>query len=785
MTFLAIVAIGMILAVPVTLFVFAGKFRQLEWRIWQLEDQLRKLKAETPPQASISISGVAPSPASSQPSPVERSATPPPPPVARPAQPIPSKPIDIPPTLHPEPASRTQQEWEALVGGKLLNRIGALALIIGVGFFLKYAFDNNWISETLRVLIGAVAGGGLLLLGGLSHKKGLAVFSQGILGAGVAILYLSVYASFNFYHLVSQPFAFGLMAVVTGVAFWQGLRYNSLAIALLGWTGGFMTPFLLNTGHPNAIGLFTYLAILDIGVLAIVAFRRDWTVFHSLSLVATYLIYFAWSGEYGDTLSRSTTMLFLTVWLLAFHISELFGQLRPGKLIDLLRIAAGANLLMFALAARLLFDQPEDETISALIMLAIAAFCTVTYWQLERNSQSTPVFRYQYLVSALVFVAVATLDLFDGYHLVIAWSLESLAIFIWGAVKEHRPVWMSGLALMLLAGIAMIAEPNTFRWEEVADFVLIFNQRVLAMLVFAACLAMAAPLAARKLHDESSSAIAGILTVGWTVTLFLLLTVETIDYFQKQIYLETGAETVSPAYLRGLILSVIWALYSLPLIWLGVRRKSETLAIVGLISVGLAAFMALLQGLSYQPIEHFRLFLNVRFATFILIVASLLIGARLLTMWESAVDYIRTMVSGLYLAALAVLLFLFTAETWNGFDRLKEAALHSTTELDQLSRLADLQQLSLSGVWLVFSIVLMVLGIWKRARILRVVAMVLFGITILKIFIYDLSFLETLYRIFSFIGLGVILLAVSYLYQRYKSIILDEHKNPEEKPVGN
>jgi uncharacterized membrane protein len=79
----------------------------------------------------------------------------------------------------------------------------------------------------------------------------------------------------------------------------------------------------------------------------------------------------------------------------------------------------------------------------------------------------------------------------------------------------------------------------------------------------------------------------------------------------------------------------------------------------------------------------------------------------------------------------------------------------------------------------------MVLGIWKRARILRVVAMVLFGITILKIFIYDLSFLETLYRIFSFIGLGVILLAVSYLYQRYKSIILDEHKNSEEKPVGN
>ncbi len=672
-----------------------------------------------------------------------------------------------------------------MVGGKLLNRIGALALIIGVGFFLKYAFDNNWISETLRVLIGAIAGGGLLLLGGLSHKKGLAVFSQGILGAGVAILYLSVYASFNFYHLVSQPFAFGLMAVVTGVAFWQGLRYDSLAIALLGWAGGFLTPFLLNTGHPNAVGLFTYLVVLDIGVLAVVAFRRDWTVLHTLSLAATYLIYFAWSEEYGDTFSRITTMVFLTVWLLSFHLSELFGQIRPGKLFDLLRIASAANLLMFALAARLLFDQPENETTSAMIMLAIAALCALTYWQLERRSLSTLPFRSQYLVSAFVFVAVATLDLFDGYHLVIAWALEALVIFAWGAVKENRTVWISGLALMLLAGISIVVEPNAFRWEEIADFVLIFNQRVLAMLVFAGCLAAASILASKKLRDESSQAISGMLVVGWTAALFLLLTVETIDYFQKQIYLETGGETISPSFLRGLILSVIWALYSLPLIWFGMRRKSETYAIVGLISIGLAAFMALLQGFSYQPIEHFRLFLNIRFATFILIVASLLIGAKLLKMWDSTVEYIKTMVSGLYLAALAGLLFLFTAETWNGFDRLKEAALHSTNELDQLSRLADLQQLSLSGVWLVFSIVLMVLGIWKRARILRVVAMVLFGITILKIFIYDLSFLETLYRIFSFIGLGVILLAVSYLYQRYKTIILDEHKNPEEKPVGN
>ena len=128
-------------------------------------------------------------------------------------------------------SSRTREEWEALIGGKLLNRIGALALIIGIGFFLKYAFEHDWISETVRVLIGFAVGAGLLFGGAYSHKKGLQVFAQGIIGAGIAILYLSVYASFNFYHLVPRTVAFVMMAIVTALTFLQALKYNSLAVS--------------------------------------------------------------------------------------------------------------------------------------------------------------------------------------------------------------------------------------------------------------------------------------------------------------------------------------------------------------------------------------------------------------------------------------------------------------------------------------------------------------------------------------------------------------------------
>jgi len=105
-----------------------------------------------------------------------------------------------------------------------------------------------------------------------------------------------------------------------------------------------------------------------------------------------------------------------------------------------------------------------------------------------------------------------------------------------------------------------------------------------------------------------------------------------------------------------------------------------------------------------------------------------------------------------------------------GLPAYARGRLHEYRE--EMARLQNLRQLLLSAGWLVYSIILMALGSGSGARTVRIEAIVLFGVSILKIFIYDLSFLDTLYRTFSFVGLGVILLAVSYLYQRYRSIIL-------------
>jgi uncharacterized membrane protein len=168
--------------------------------------------------------------------------------------------------------------------------------------------------------------------------------------------------------------------------------------------------------------------------------------------------------------------------------------------------------------------------------------------------------------------------------------------------------------------------------------------------------------------------------------------------------------------------------------------------------------------------------LNWRAAAFIVVIAGAVVQARWLNEHRQNFPWINDALGILQVAIVLLLLDLLTGETRDIFQKALFALQQNTGAPDgaeKISRLQDLQQLALSGVWLFYSALLMVAGIWRRVQGLRLIAIALFGITILKIFIYDLSFLERLYRIFSFIGLGVILLLVSYLYQRYKAVIIE------------
>ena len=678
--------------------------------------------------------------------------------------------------IQPKQPSRTEQEWEALIGGKLLNRIGALALILGVGFFLKYAFDNNWISETARVIIGGIAGLALLFAGNHFHKKGFAIFAQGIVGAGIAILYLSVYATFNFYHLVSQPAAFVLMSVVTVVTFTQAMRHDAHAIAFLGWAGGFLTPFLLSTGECNQVGLFSYIAVLDFGLLALLAFKRNWGLLELFTLAATAIVYWAWRSECHATASLIATVVFATIFWSLFLVSEIVHHVRRAAETSRRQVTSVLNSIMLFLILWSELNRSYHDRLGLVILLIGIAYFLVGM-SMRRHLSEVPRFLNQYLVTAIAFLVIATAFQFHYFELSMVWSLEAAALVGCGLFWKRPVVWQAALGLFALVVVSLMYQPKTVEYEPVKLFVLLFNQRALTLGVLAASM-LGSSILFRSRRDDTTKVVSDILNVGACALLFGLATVETLDYFRQKLVAAGGTEMPSDrAFVRNLALVAIWAIYSLPLLWLGLHKKLWSVAFVGLGVIEVAIVMGFIAGFGYRPIEQFSIFLNIRAATLLLLIGMLYLHMKRIALARGFEDWAKNLLPILRLTLVLLLLYLFTVETWAAFDR-PIAALAASRNFagatSAIDRLRDLQQLTLSGVWLAFSVALMVFGLWARRRQLRIMSIVLFGATILKIFIYDLSFLDTLYRIFSFIGLGLILLAVSYAYQRFKSIILEQ-----------
>ncbi len=213
--------------------------------------------------------------------------------------------------------------WEWLLGGNWLARIGAVALVLGAGFFLKLAIDYNWIGESGQVFLGLVAGLALIA-GGEYWQKKYPIWAQPLTGAGIAVLYLSIFAAFALYELLPPVAAFGLFSLVTLVAAALALRYESMPIAVIGIFGGFLTPLLLNERLPDQRLLLAYVLVLDLGVLALATFR-NWRWFTLLSLIGSLGLYWFWQAELnpGPLLGQVGITLIFLIFVAAttlFHV---------------------------------------------------------------------------------------------------------------------------------------------------------------------------------------------------------------------------------------------------------------------------------------------------------------------------------------------------------------------------------------------------------------------------------------------------------------------------------
>lgn len=764
------------------------KNRRLERQVKDLQQELATLRQRLKPDSPAGKLGEAELPGKS------RTAEPPPIPSPVPEEKREAPPVGPTPAPKPQPAaspqpapapkgvkaapspSRTRFEWEQLIGGKWLNRIGAFALILGIGFFLKYAFDHDLIPEWMRVLIGFLVGAYLLFAGNRLSKKGLPIFAQGLAGAGIAILYLSVYASFNFYHLVPQTVALLGMSGVTVLAFQQAMRHHSLAVSLLGWAGGYLTPFLLSTGEAQSVGLLTYIALLTAGLLLVILKRDQWIVLLPLTFVATFSVYLTWRTALFTREEIGIALIFIAIYWGLFHGLDLWCWLKKVKSHAIIRrIISFLNASLSIAIVVDLVDQVSEDW-NAEVLFLIGMIYGATFLTADRQKPFPRPIRGQLnqcLFIAAALVIIATEVQFSGYTLTFLFGVEAFLLAFWGIYKKQRSLWLAALALYVVLLPLQLFTTVVTNPISPAEFIPLFNTRALAILATAGAFAAGAHIL-RRLKGIWRWA-SYTLHLAWTVLLFFWMTREVQKLFAKLMMGKTEVYQ-QLLYNRQVWSTVgVWLIYSLVLIRGGLYRKKPLFFYVGLGVFALAAVGSFSYGWIFEPISLYVPLFNLR--SFFLGIT--LLALYLLGRWLTAEKKFRFKGLNIIIATLMGL-FLFqllTAETLDYYRQAAHLLMEQGASQEEITRLSNRMQLTLSMVWLLYSLALMALGIWRRKQGIRLMAFGLFGLTILKIFLFDLSFLETLYRIISFIGLGLILIGVSYVYSRYKWLFLPERDN--------
>ncbi|HZH90250.1 MAG TPA: DUF2339 domain-containing protein [Pyrinomonadaceae bacterium] len=667
----------------------------------------------------------------------------------------------------PRPARR---DLEQLIGGSLFNWLGIIAVSLTVGFFLKYAFDNDWIGQRGQVLLGALSGGGILVAAERLRARGYRSYAYVLSGGGVLILYLTVYAARVFYELIGVFPAFLLMIAVTTTAVLLAARHHAYAIAVLGLIGGFMTPALLSTGVDNQLGLFGYVALLDSGVLALAYFKR-WRSLNHLAFFATVLTFAGWSLVHYEDWKLWPTLFFLTLFFLMFNALGIVYNVvrqRPARWFDISLIITNATLFFAASYALL---EPGHRSILGSYALLWSAFYVLLFYFTYQRHRADKLLALSYVGAAVTFCTLAAAIQLDQQWVTIAWAMEALML-TWIGLRADtdapRLVALPVFAFALLRWFT--ADLSEFAYRAGETFVPLLNRRAVSAAALVAALAGAVWLYHRRgerVERGEREMIVAALVIAANVLALTLLTVDANDYFNAHLSAVNADDydarrTVENA--RQFTLTVIWTFYALCALVVGMKRRLPALRYAAL--AWLAVTGAKLVGVDagfYNAAWHLPL-ANQTFAAFAAMISALWYAGHLYGRSDKIDEKERRAVLvALTVAANLLAIIALSLEATGYFEKLIRAGALAGADTRDL-RLA--QGLSLSLVWTLYGGAMLLYGHRRANRLLRIMALLLLTATAFKVFFLDLAALEKFYRIVSFLVLGAILLAVSFLYQQ-------------------
>jgi uncharacterized membrane protein len=639
----------------------------LEQQLAELRSRVRRLEDALSRQG-IALEREPAPPIQPLPQPPPASAAPPvPPPLPGVAAPVPASPPfpSRPAISYAAPKSRADgPSLESRIGSQWFNRIGILAVLIGAAWFLKFAFDNHWIGPLGRILIGLISGAALVAWSERFRSRGYAVFSYSLKAVGSGILYLSLWAAFSYFHLISATVAFVAMILVTAFNGFMSWRQDAELLALYAIAGGLCTPLLVSTGGNHEVTLFSYLLLLDAAVLILVALR-PWSRLLFGAFAGTVVFFVGWWSAFFSQDQATRTAFFIACFFLMFAAAPRLVHVKvdgDAKVsgwdtlaIVLLPIA---NAALGFIAFYGLLTPHAEEWAAPWIAVAFAAF----YLGMRRLPEqgvlhrSPGVLRDLHLTAAIVFLTIAIPLKAHGRWLTIGWLAEGAAL-LWVSTRM-RGVLVRVLALLsLVLGIVAVLTVN-----PPASTTPIFNQRFAVYCFAIAVCAFVRWVAQRAAKDQPAG---------------------------------TGSAWHALVPISGLAVSVLILIaicLEIHSFWWSLRWAQERVVLGG------------------NPRYHWE------------------------QHWALMLDY-----------------KMYAQFTYSAFFMLYGGALLG-------------------------------IGFWRRSAFLRWQALVLLAISVGKVFLVDVSELSQGYRILSFLGLGVLLLAVSFIYQR--DWLNLRRKNPPPEPEG-
>lgn len=660
--------------------------------------------------------------------------------------------------------------WEYAIASQWLLRVSILILVVGVGFFLKYSIDHGMLNETARVALSVIGGLSMLTLGAWLLGGRYQLIGQGLLGGGLATLYFAVFAAHSFYQLVPDAtVAFGLMTLVTVLAGFIAVRFNSMLVAVLGILGGYGTPIMLATGEVNFLGLYGYLLVLGVGVLAM-CYWKGWPLVNYLAFFCTYGLYFAAMQNYEPGYFREVFPCLVAFFVLFSTMQFLYkiASAQKSNLLDLLALVVNAGV--FYVESQRLIEPLYGRSWVAAVTLSLAAFYTlhVVYFLWRRLIDRDLLVSFMGL--AAFFLAVTMPLVLSREWITASWALQAL-VLMWIAGKLGSQFLRNVsylLYVLVLARFGFLDLPRQFGGAApaaelaLADYVKVLVERVVMFGVPIGSIAAAARLLLRQPAGDGvigsgndtpavlPGAAAFRLGVGLALAMsFVYLHLEfnrTFGFFYAPVRLP--------------ILTLLWLAMCGLLLYEAVVRESRLLvslliAFLGGLFVKLVAFDLPSWGVNesflYGGAYSFR-DAGLRALDFGAVVGFLAAAYALLAR-PANTRQVRGLFGG---AALATLFVYLTLEV-NTFLGHYRPAFRSG---------------GVSILWTLFALALLLRGIRSNARTLRYVGLALFAIVAWKVFFVDLSRLDDFWKIVAFIVLGVLMLCGSFLYLRYRETFL-------------